>query len=550
MEDTMSKYRMKVKGMTCTGCEIHVAKILAKANALNIEVNYVKGEVSFELADKEHITQLRNSFGITNYKPGVIEELQIAKENSVDHKTDFDLLIIGSGSAAFSAAIKAAELGAKVGMIERNIVGGTCVNFGCVPSKTLLRAGEINSLGKTNAFSGIKLSAQAVDLDSLMQQKNELVNNLRNQKYVNLIDEYGIQLIIGAAKFISENQIKVADQLYTSKRFLIATGASPLIPKIKGLESVEYLTSTTLLNIDKVPKRLLVIGSGYIGVELGLLYHNLGSEVILMQRSEEFLKEYDFEVSESLEESLIKQGIKIIKGVSYERVEQHNSIKSVHYTLNDESFTVEGEQLLVATGRNPNTSSLDLEKANVKTGVKNEIIINELAQTSNPDIYAAGDVTLNPQFVYVAAYMGRLAAENAIGEKKLSLDLTVVPSVIFSHPSLATVGLTEKQAKENDYNVITSVLKLGSVPRALVNHDTDGVIKLVADANTRKILGVHIVSENAGEVIYAATLVVKFGLTIENLKETLAPYLTMAEGLKLAALTFDKDISKLSCCAG
>ena len=546
----MSKYRMKVKGMTCTGCEIHVAKILAKANALNIEVNYVKGEVSFELADKEHITQLRNSFGITNYKPGVIEELQIAKENSVDHKTDFDLLIIGSGSAAFSAAIKAAELGAKVGMIERNIVGGTCVNFGCVPSKTLLRAGEINSLGKTNAFSGIKLSAQAVDLDSLMQQKNELVNNLRNQKYVNLIDEYGIQLIIGAAKFISENQIKVADQLYTSKRFLIATGASSLIPKIKGLESVEYLTSTTLLNIDKVPKRLLVIGSGYIGVELGLLYHNLGSEVILMQRSEEFLKEYDFEVSESLEESLIKQGIKIIKGVSYERVEQHNSIKSVHYTLNDESFTVEGEQLLVATGRNPNTSSLDLEKANVKTGVKNEIIINELAQTSNPDIYAAGDVTLNPQFVYVAAYMGRLAAENAIGEKKLSLDLTVVPSVIFSHPSLATVGLTEKQAKENDYNVITSVLKLGSVPRALVNHDTDGVIKLVADANTRKILGVHIVSENAGEVIYAATLVVKFGLTIENLKETLAPYLTMAEGLKLAALTFDKDISKLSCCAG
>ncbi|MDP2813610.1 MAG: mercury(II) reductase [Erysipelotrichaceae bacterium] len=546
----MSKYRMKVKGMTCTGCEIHVAKILAKANALNIEVNYVKGEVSFELADKEHITQLRNSFGITNYKPGVIEELQIAKENSVDHKTDFDLLIIGSGSAAFSAAIKAAELGAKVGMIERNIVGGTCVNFGCVPSKTLLRAGEINSLGKTNAFSGIKLSAQAVDLDSLMQQKNELVNNLRNQKYVNLIDEYGIQLIIGATKFISENQIKVADQLYTSKRFLIATGASSLIPKIKGLESVEYLTSTTLLNIDKVPKRLLVIGSGYIGVELGLLYHNLGSEVILMQRSEEFLKEYDFEVSESLEESLIKQGIKIIKGVSYERVEQHNSIKSVHYTLNDESFTVEGEQLLVATGRNPNTSSLDLEKANVKTGVKNEIIINELAQTSNPDIYAAGDVTLNPQFVYVAAYMGRLAAENAIGEKKLSLDLTVVPSVIFSHPSLATVGLTEKQAKENDYNVITSVLKLGSVPRALVNHDTDGVIKLVADANTRKILGVHIVSENAGEVIYAATLVVKFGLTIENLKETLAPYLTMAEGLKLAALTFDKDISKLSCCAG
>lgn len=206
--------------------------------------------------------------------------------------------------------------------------------------------------------------------------------------------------------------------------------------------------------------------------------------------------------------------------------------------------------MLVAAGRTPNTKTLNLSVAGVKVGKRNEIMINEFAQTSNERIYAAGDVTLGPQFVYVAAYEGGLAVDNAIGGLNKKLDLSVVPSVTFTTPSVATVGLTEGQAKEKGYDVKTSVLPLEAVPRALVNRETTGVFKLVVDAQTLKVLGVHIVAENAGDVIYAATLAVKFGLTVEDLKESLAPYLTMAEGLKLAALTFDKDVSKLSCCAG
>jgi mercuric reductase len=177
-------------------------------------------------------------------------------------------------------------------------------------------------------------------------------------------------------------------------------------------------------------------------------------------------------------------------------------------------------------------------------------VVDEYLRTSNPRIYAAGDVTLGPQFVYVAAYEGAIAASNALGVSKRKVDLRVVPGVTFTNPSIATVGLTEEEAKTKGFEVKTSVLPLNAVPRALVNYETTGVFKLVADAKTQKVLGVHIVAENAGEAIYAATLAVKFGLTIEDLRETLAPYLTMAEGLKLAALTFDKDVSKLSCCAG
>ena len=546
----MNKFKVNIKGMTCTGCEKHVASALENIGAKNIESSFRRGEAVFELLDDIGIESAKKVIGEAKYQLGEIEEVSPNENVVLGNEGNYDLLIIGSGGAAFSAAIKAIEYGAKVAMIERGTVGGTCVNIGCVPSKTLLRAGEINHLAKVNLFTGLQTSAGEVELAPLIKQKNELVSELRNQKYVDLIDEYGFDLIEGEAKFVDENTVEVNGKKLSAKRFLIATGASPSLPPISGLEEVEYLTSTTLLELKKVPKRLTVIGSGYIGMELGQLFHNLGSEVTLMQRSERLLKEYDTEISEAVEKALIEQGINLVKGATFERVEQDGELKKVHVTVDGKKKVVESEQLLVATGRKPNTESLNLNAAGVEVGKRNEIVINDFAQTSNKKIYAAGDVTLGPQFVYVAAYVGGIVTDNAISGLNKKLDLTIVPAVTFMNPSVATVGLTEEQAKEKGYEVKTSVLPLDAVPRAIVNRETTGVFKLVADANTLKVLGVHIVSKNAGDVIYAATLAVKFGLTIGDLIETLAPYLTMAEGLKLAALTFDKDVSKLSCCAG
>ena len=546
----MNKFKVNISGMTCTGCEKHVESALEKIGAKNIESSYRRGEAVFELPDDIEVESAIKAIDEANYQAGEIEEVSSLENVALINEDNYDLLIIGSGAAAFSSAIKAIEYGAKVGMIERGTVGGTCVNIGCVPSKTLLRAGEINHLSKDNPFIGLQTSAGEVDLASLITQKDKLVSELRNQKYMDLIDEYNFDLIKGEAKFVDASTVEVNGTKLSAKRFLIATGASPSLPQISGLEKMDYLTSTTLLEFKKIPKRLTVIGSGYIGMELGQLFHHLGSEITLMQRSERLLKEYDPEISESVEKALIEQGINLVKGATFERVEQSGEIKRVYVTVNGSTEGNESDQLLVATGRKPNTDSLNLSAAGVETGKNNEILINDFGQTSNEKIYAAGDVTLGPQFVYVAAYEGGIITDNAIGGLNKKIDLSVVPAVTFTNPTVATVGLTEEQAKEKGYDVKTSVLPLDAVPRAIVNRETTGVFKLVADAETLKVLGVHIVSENAGDVIYAASLAVKFGLTIEDLTETLAPYLTMAEGLKLVALTFDKDISKLSCCAG
>ncbi|MEG9298061.1 mercury(II) reductase [Mangrovibacillus sp. Mu-81] len=546
----MKKFQVNVQGMTCTGCEEHVAVALQKMGAKEIEVDFRRGEAIFELPNDVKVETAKNAIAEAKFEPGEAKEVQLQEPVKLGDEGDYDYIIIGSGGAAFSSAIEAVKYGAKVAIIERETVGGTCVNIGCVPSKTLLRAGEINHLAKNNPFVGLHTSAGEVDLAPLIKQKNELVTDLRNRKYVDLIDDYGFELIKGEAKFVNENTVEVNGTELSAKRFLIATGASPSLPAIPGIDTVDYLTSTTLLELKKVPKRLTVIGSGYVGMELGQLFHNLGSEVTLMQRSERLLKDYDSEISEVVEKALVEQGINLVKGATYKRIEQDGDIKKVHIEVNGKKRIIESEQLLIATGRTPNTASLNLPAAGVETGSRGEIIIDDYSKTTNACIYAAGDVTLGPQFVYVAAYQGGVAAGNAIGGLNKRLNLELVPGVTFTTPSIATVGLTEKQAKEKGYEVKTSVLPLDAVPRALVNRETTGVFKLVADSKTLKILGAHVVAENAGDVIYGATLAVKFGLTVEDLRETLAPYLTMAEGLKLASLTFDKDVSKLSCCAG
>lgn len=552
MSENLIKVRLPIEGMTCTGCEEHVTEALNKAGAKNAEADFRRGEATFKIGENK-LNAAKEAVRGTGYKTGneaIIYDEKDRKKSTEQHDGEYDLIIIGSGGAGFSAAIQAVEKGAKVLMVERGITGGTCVNIGCVPSKTMLRAGEINHLATSNPFNGLKTSAGPVNLADLIGQKDDLVEGLRTKKYVDLIDEYGFDFIQGEARFVKENAIEVNGETKTAKKFMISTGASPSAPNIPGLTDIDYLTSTTLLELKEVPKRLAVIGSGYIAMELGQMLHNLGSEVTLMQRSERLLKGSDPEISDAVSTFLNEKGINMLTGVTYKRVEKNGNEKRIHIEKDGKEQVISADQILVAAGRTPNTASLNLEAAGVKVGKRGEVIVNDYLETSNANIYAAGDVTLGPQFVYVAAYEGAIVADNAIGAAKRKVDLRYVPAVTFTNPSIASVGLTEEKAKEEGYEVKTSVLPLDAVPRALVNRETTGVFKLVADEKTGKLIGAHIVAENAGDIIYAATIAIQFGLTVEDLKETLCPYLTMSEGLKLAVLTFDKDVSKLSCCAG
>jgi len=543
--------RMPVAGMTCTDCEEHVVRALKGAGASAATADVRRGEARFTAPASVDRGALATAVREAGYEPGEIEVLQPARpthRRNGRNGAEYDLAVIGSGGGAFAAAIKARDADARVVMVERGTLGGTCVNIGCVPSKTLLRGSERYFQAGHHPFEGVETRAGQVDLAALVGQKDELVKQLRREKYEDLIGEYGWEVVRGEACFADERTLDVDGRTIRAKAFVVATGASPAVPPIPGLGGTDYLTSTTALELTRVPEHLVVVGSGYIALELGSLFRRLGSRVTLMQRSPRVLKEYDPEVADAVHQVLREQGIEFVTGARFEKVEGGSRGRRVRVEVDGKKRTVEGDELLVATGRTPNTAALHLDRAGVKTGDRHEVLIDELARTSNPRVYAAGDVTLGPQFVYVAAYQGALAAENALGGER-RIDLRAVPGVTFTNPAIATVGLTEEQARAAGHAVKTSVLPAKAVPRALVNRDTHGVFKIVADEESDRILGVHVVAENAGDVIYAGVLAVKFNLTVRDLVDTLAPYLTMSEGLKLAAQTFGRDVSKLSCCA-
>lgn len=463
---------------------------------------------------------------------------------------EFDLLVLGAGSAAFAAAIRARDAGHSVALVEAGTLGGTCVNVGCVPSKALLRAGDLYWSAGHHPHAGVSTSAGRVDLAALVAQKDELVRTLRQEKYADLVDAYGIEVIAGRARFVDPDSVDVEGRPIKARAVLVATGASPTVPPIAGLAGSGYLTSTTALELAHMPRRLAVIGANAIGLELGQFFLHVGSEVTFLDVAPRIAPLEEPEVSDALAAVLRDQGAIIFAGAAIGSVERDGDVRRVRATVGGDEIVVEADEVLVATGRRPNTDGLGLNAAGVEVhGHGGAIVVDDELRTSNPRVWAAGDVTSAPQFVYVAAYQGALAAENALAGAGRRVELAGLPRVIFTSPQVAAAGLTEDHARNAGYDVKTSVIGASSVPRALVNRDAHGVIKLVADTATDRLLGASIVGEGAGDVIQAAVLAIRHGLTSAELAATFHPYLTMAEGLKLAAQTFTRDVAKLSCCA-
>jgi len=462
----------------------------------------------------------------------------------------YDLVVIGAGSAAFAAGIAAVEAGYSVTLVEAGTVGGTCVNVGCVPSKALLRAGELRALVRSDRHAGIGVSADGVGLVALVAQKDELVDALRQAKYLDLVDAYGFELIHGSARFVDADTIEVDGRRITARSYLIATGASAWAPPIDGLDDVGFLTSTTALEVTEVPERLAVIGANAIGLELGQFFAHLGSEVTFLDVAGRIAPFEEPEVSEAMAGYLADEGARVHTGASISRVERDGQLRRIHATVDGKDVVVEADEILVATGRRPNTAGLDLDAAGVEVDPRGGVVVDAALGISDPRVWAAGDVVAgSPQFVYVSAYHGKLAAGNALTGAGDAVDHTGLPAVTFTAPQIASAGLTEARAREAGFEDKTSVLDLAHVPRALVNRDTRGLIKLVADRDTDRLLGASVLADAGGEVIQAAVIAIRHGITTTELAATFHPHLTMAEGLKLAAQTFDREVAKLSCCA-
>lgn len=464
--------------------------------------------------------------------------------------TSPDLLIIGAGSSGFSAAITAAETGASVVIIGEGEIGGTCVNIGCVPSKTMIRAVEgIYHANHASRFNGIEGGAKVSDWQLIAKQKNELVKELRQNKYIDVLQAYkNISYIKGKATFTHKG-IMVNEVLYTPKKSIIAAGSSPSLPPIDGMLDVPYLTSTTAMELTMLPKTLLIIGGGVIGVELGQMFSRAGTQVTICCRSR-LVPETETEISEALARYLQDEGVNICAGIGYQKIEKIDGNIRLTHDKDGETRTIDAEQVLIATGRKPNTDNIGLEESGITLSKNGGIRTNKYMQTTRDDVYAIGDVTGNDMFVYMAAYAGKIAALNALNGNHKKYDHAIMPTVVFTDPQVADVGLTEQKAKEQGIDIKISTITLNHVPRFIVARDTRGLIKLIADKKTDKLLGAHILAPEAGEMIQTAAIALKAGMTIEDLANSIFPYLTGVEGLKLAAQTFDKDVSKLSCCAG
>ncbi|MGD9724819.1 MAG: mercury(II) reductase [Alphaproteobacteria bacterium] len=461
----------------------------------------------------------------------------------------YDVAIIGAGSAGFSAAIAATEEGANVVLIGQGTIGGTCVNTGCVPSKTMIRAADALYGARTvGRFAGLMGEAHVADWGRLIAAKDELVTTLRQKKYIDLLSEYeGISYREGVAR-LTETGVALNGTAISASKVIITTGARPALPDIAGIESVPYLTSTTAFELLTLPRSLLVIGAGYIGCELAQMFARVGVEVTIVSRRG-LLPEAEPEVAEALAGFFTDEGIRVASGSTYRHIELAGKEIALTIDRNGRSDRLSAERVLIATGRTPNTEGLGLQEAGVAQHSTGAIRVDQRMRTTRLGVYAAGDVTGRDQFVYMAAYGAKLAAWNALNDDGLHYDNAAVPAVVFTDPQVSSVGLTEMQARQAGHAVKTTVLSLENVPRALAARDTRGLIKLVADVQTDRLLGAHILAPEGADSIQTAVLAIRYGMTVRDLAATIFPYLTTVEGLKLAAQTFEKDLAKLSCCA-
>ncbi|HQT65663.1 MAG: mercury(II) reductase [Acidocella sp. 21-58-7] len=541
---------LQVTGMTCEHCARTVEAALNRMPGINASVSYDPG-----------IAEIRNDAGLeigalrTALEPGGYGLEPLTEPVSPDRVRDpgsgWHVAIIGSGGAAFAAAIRAAETGARVTMIERSaVIGGTCVNVGCVPSKIMLRAAEIRHDQAHHPFDGIFRSAEPIERAALLAQLRGQVDALRGAKYESIIaGNPNITLLYGEARFEDARTLVITGAAGTANRLvpdriLVATGAAPIIPTIPGLAETPYWTSTEALFAETLPASLAVIGSSFVALELAQAYRRLGAKVTVLVRST-LLTRNDPELGAGLQAALEAEGVHILTGTEPRQIAYHDG----RFTITLASGPIEAERLLIATGRRPNTADLNLDSAGVSTDSTGAIVVDDHLRTSASYIYAAGDCSTMPQLVYVAAAAGTRAAINMTGGDA-RLDLSIVPSVIFTDPAVATVGLDEAQAGEAGIEIITRRLDLKNVPRALANFNTRGFVKLVAEAGSHRLIGAQILAHNAGEMIQTAALAIRYRMTVQELGDTLFPYLVMAEGIKLAAQTFTKDVSQLSCCAG
>ncbi len=472
------------------------------------------------------------------------------------HVKKLDLVVVGGGSAAFAAAVKVSELGGRAAIVHAGPnagglpIGGTCVNVGCIPSKTMIRAGEAVHRARATPFDGMRLAGEVTDFGAVTRQTQALVEDLRQSKYVDVVaDDPRMEMVEGRARLASATTIEVEGRTLRAKSILIATGARTYVPDIPGLREVDYLTNEELYRLGKRPEHLLVLGGRYVALENAQAFARLGSRVTILQRSPRILPTEASDLTDALTGFLRDEGIDVRTGVTTNDVRREGEEIVVDVLIDGMAEAVRGSHLLLATGRQANTEDLNLAALGIETKQRGFLKVDESLRATVPTVFGAGDVLGEHMFVYTAAYEGSLAAQNAFQQVHLKRDYAALPWVVFTDPQVAGVGLDERQAATAGIDFEVSKLPLDQVPRSLAARDTRGFIKLIRDRGSDRLVGARILATEGAELLMEATLAIRHGITIRDLAETFHPYLTLSEGIKIAAIAFGKDVKKLSCCA-
>ena len=478
----------------------------------------------------------------------------------MNKNSSFDLLILGSGSTAFAAALRAAELGKTAALTEMRTLGGTCVNRGCLPSKNLIEAARIVWESSHPRYPGLEPGKMKFDFGELISQKQDLVHSYRDKKYQSILyEEDKIKAFDGHAELIDSHTALVGGQKVSGDQILIAAGTRPAIPQIEGLDQVPYLTSD-LLTIDEtqelkeLPESLVIIGGGYIALELGQMFHRFGTRVTILERRQVILPSYEPEVSEVLALALREEGLHLVTDAQVMRVSQKSKQEiELVVRINGKEQPFRGEKLLVATGRQPNTDNSGLAQVGVLLNEGGFVKVSDELLTNVPNIWAAGDVighqSESQLATPVGAHDGVIAAKNALAGAHQKVDHRVIPRTIFTDPQVAVVGMTEEEANGTGIRCWCGTIPLDLVPRAGATHQTNGIAKMVINHDTQEVLGVSLVMPHASEVIHEAAMALRFRAKLEDFINMIHVYPTMAETLKIAAISYFKDPAKLSCCA-
>jgi pyruvate/2-oxoglutarate dehydrogenase complex dihydrolipoamide dehydrogenase (E3) component len=444
--------------------------------------------------------------------------------------TNYDAIVIGSGQAGSPLSQKLAEQGWSVALIEKEHLGGTCVNTGCTPTKTMVASAQVAHYARHGGTWGVHTGAVSVDMAEVVARKDRVVNQSRSSLEKRTAAQKNLRLIRGTARFIAPHRIRVNQEELESERIFINTGTRPTIPTLEGLDRIEYVTNEGILQLRELPAHLLVIGGGYIGLEFGQMFRRFGSAVTIVHRDNQILPREDADVTEELQKTLEMEGIRILLGARTTSVEKQNADIILKMERNGKAETVRGSHLLVATGRWPNTDDLGLETTGVQLSPQGFIKVNGRLETNVPGIWALGDVKGGPAFTHISYNDYQIVYANLIEGKNLNTDHRLVPYAVFTDPQLGRVGMSEKEARAAGYKLKIGKIPMSWVARAIERDETAGLMKIVVDATTDKILGAAILSSEGGELVQILGFVMLAGAPYTLMKGAIYIHPTLAEG--------------------